>query len=290
MDCEIAGATFLPDGSFALVDTANVKIKVFNKHLHPIASYSTQCHEVLSFNKCFFVVSSPQERCLKLFSYFNKIIEMEQTVDLVGEGYGLCYTDNEFDTNNFAVAVKSQPVQILLFSGMIQTHSVNVRTNEVAIICPEYLTFVKTKHVFIISDRSSSSLVCVNQDGESVWEKNIPECLGLACFHENILVARGDRQSVDIVSINGQIMKSVVSSNDGICHVRALCREYWKPAYSKTRILVGDDTDLIRILSLEDPLLDEDIGQFMGQNQNSENDRGRLDTSAMFSSLTCSLL
>lgn len=266
---EVTGATFLPNNYVVLADKGNEKIKLFDDHYQFVTAYKIPCHDVLAFNDYFIVVTCPVDSCMYILSIYNRKIEHDEKIALDAECYGLCYIDNELDTNNFAVTLAKRPIQILLYSGLKQTGQIDVAQGKITMLSPAYLTYSKSKQLFFISDKIHQCLKCINRAGEVVWEKRIAEACGLSIFHDNVLLARRDRKTVDLIKISGQIIKSVVSIEAGLAHVNTLCNDHWFRSNNTTKVLVTDDTDLVRIFLIEDPLLDEDIRIFIDRSPSS---------------------
>jgi hypothetical protein len=102
-------------------------------------------------------------------------------------------------------------------------------------------------------------------EGSVVWEKRISDCRGITLFGDNLLLARSNRKTVDFANTSGQIIKSVIPAEEGLSHVHTLCSDHWNMIGNTKRVLVCDDTELVRIYLVEDPLLDEDIRIYMNR-------------------------
>lgn len=259
VNTEISGATFLPNGFIVLADKSNERVKLFDDHFLFVTAYTCHCHDVLAFNNFFIVVTCPLDKCLQVLSIYDNEIELDKTIPTDSECYGLCYTDDEKNTNNFAVSVSTRPVQILQFTGLRQTQKIEISPGAISMLCPTFLTFSKSKQLFFLSDKTHQCLKCITMEGSIVWEKRVSDCKGITLFEDNILLARSERRSVDLTNFSGQIIKSVISPEEGLSKVNTLCSDHWHMLGNTKRVLVCDDTELVRVYLIEDPLLDEDI-------------------------------
>ncbi|XP_060573875.1 uncharacterized protein LOC132731676 [Ruditapes philippinarum] len=102
---EITGSTFLPNGFLVLADKSNEKVKLFDDHFRFVTAFKARCHDVLAFNNYFIVVTCPLDLCLMMLSIYDREIELDKTILFEAECYGLCYIDDESNTNRFAVSV-----------------------------------------------------------------------------------------------------------------------------------------------------------------------------------------
>ncbi|XP_053398880.1 uncharacterized protein LOC128556923 [Mercenaria mercenaria] len=289
INIEITGATFLPNGSIVLADKANEKLELFDDHFRFVVAYKCPCHDVLAFNNYFIVVTCPLENCLKMLSIYDREIEHDKTIDLGAECYGLCYIDDECNTNNFAVTVSTRPVQILQYSGLRRTDKIEIAQGSISMLSPVYITFSKLKQLFFVSDKIHQCLKCITTEGEIVWEKRITDCRGLTIFEENVLLARNDRKTVDLINSSGQIIKSVIPFEDGLSQVNTLCSDHWNMVGNTKRLLACDNTELVRVYLTEDPLMDEDIRIYMKRQTSKLADDSDTDESEVKSSV-CILL
>lgn len=269
-NCMITGATFLPDGELIFVDKTNQKLKYFDKHHRFVSSIAIQCFDVLAFNKSFIVASCPLQNQLITLSISDSHFDRKSVVDLEDRCYGLCHMNEGNNDTTFAVTLFSKPVKLLLYTGTKQTNSINIDSGSIIMCCPSYIAYIKQEKMFVLLDDTHACVKCVNQDGVIVWEKRIKNCRGLAVIDDNqILLGRSDRKTIDLVDKGGKILKSVVSDTDGVSNINCLSKDYWQLSRNTTRLLVGDNTNLVRVFLLEDPLKDDDIKIYMRRMPNT---------------------
>ncbi|KAL4230072.1 hypothetical protein ACF0H5_010457 [Mactra antiquata] len=270
-NCLISGATFLPGGELVLADKNNQKLKYFDKHHRFVSSISIQCHDVLACNRNFIIVSSPLLNKLSIFGIHANNIDFLTDLELDASCYGLCHTDNGHG-NKFAVTLSSRPVRVVLFSGTKQTKSIELSAGEITMLCPSYIAYIKTEMTYVLLDDTHACVKCFNNDGSIVWEKKISNCKGLDVFDNHILIGRSDRKTVDMVNVNGKILKSVVTDEDDVSNVNCICTDHFQHTGNTIRLFVGDNTNLARVFLLEDPLKDNDLRVFINRQNTASSD------------------
>ena len=249
-DCTISDVTVLFDGCIVVSDQGNAKLKLFDHNYRLLSTTAASCWNIQTLNEYFIAGSCPRDNCVTYFSIYDNIIEEDSVVSTGKPCYGLCVVDDQL-----AVACAGPTVTIKLVNSKNRSKdkTIDLDKGTMSLKTPYYLTFNNHNNAFIVSDSDSRSVKCFTMEGVIVWEKSLNDGKGLEMCGSNILVARSRQNTVDILDSNGRCLKSIVSIEDGLSCTRAIAIESSDLEDAGTRLVVVDESDLIRVFSLLDP-------------------------------------
>ena len=249
-DCAITDVTFLLDGCVLVSDERNCKLKLFDQNYRLLSSIQASCWNILALNEYFIAGSCHKEKCVKYFSIYDSIIEEESSVDVEKACYGLCLVNEQL-----AVGCAGPTVSIKLLNNKNRSadETINLAKGTIPLRTPYYISYDYDNSNFIVSDSDSMCLKYFTKEGTLVWEKMFNDVKGLETYGSYILVARSKHNTVDILDSKGHCLKSIVSLHDDLLHTTALAIEKPELEDSGERLLVTDETDLVRVFSLLNP-------------------------------------
>ena len=248
--CHVTGASFLPEGQLAVLDSANEKIKLFSKSFVLRSQATIQGHDLLVVSKSLIVVTCPDLNRLALFSIVKDSLKRENIVETEEKCYGLSFSDN----SSFFTATAGSGVSVVKYQQSTSLDRIEISSGKLPFTCPHYIAFSVKNQTFCLTDLSNKIIKNVSNTGDVLWERKIDDCGAVTSFADYFLLCRQDRNTVDVIRPDGQILKSLLTTKDGLCKVTVASVDSWKADLNAVRIAVIDNTDLIYIYMVEDPL------------------------------------
>ncbi|KAL3879484.1 hypothetical protein ACJMK2_031780 [Sinanodonta woodiana] len=252
--CLVTGACFLDDGCVVIVDRGNRKLKLFDACYHFLIAISIDAYDVVNLGHFLVALTCPNEKRMRFYNLHEH--EFIETGDIETEDmcYGLCLMNDKIAVG----CVGSVPnLKIVDNNGGLRT--IRIRSGTLTFKVPYYITYHSSKNYFYVSDAESKCVKCLEADGNIVWERHIKDARGLSICCDYLLMARQEQCTVDIVNNEGQYLKSIISMKDGVHKPHAISV---RSADDRILLLLSDDTDLVSVFTLENPMLKQAVNEY----------------------------
>ena len=213
----ISGCTFMPSGHAVLCDNENANVKlldtalVLREHLK-LCSRPWDVSVVDDNNVLTTLPSTKQLQYLQVFPQ----LKTDRTIQLDKECRGIEVFGDEIYTTQYDDSGKGE-VHVLNLSG---NRKRKVQTN-VKLHYPDYITVSRSGKIFLSAGYDDRATVtCMTTDGNLVYQykdKKLRDPKGMYVDAEdNILVCDCDFNTVQLVTANGKVYGTLLSSNDGV--------------------------------------------------------------------------
>ncbi|WAQ98242.1 hypothetical protein MAR_022615 [Mya arenaria] len=254
-DIDITGVGFINNSHIIMADRMNERVKLFDHNYVLKNSIRMKCFDLLVLEDNHVVVTCPLDENIKYIHVSGNKLHETSTLDINNECYGLCYMHN----NMYAVIVATDPISILVIKNNNRFKTIELATGKITMKTPRYIDYFLENKTFVLTDTIHQCVKNVSASGEVLWERKVPGCKGVAFFGNHVLIARSDRATVDLMSSKGQFLKSIVRLDDGLAEVQAIRINAYFDSTAVTSLIVSENTNLVRIFRVEDPLKDEDL-------------------------------
>ncbi|KAK3577030.1 hypothetical protein CHS0354_003103 [Potamilus streckersoni] len=260
--CLVTGACFLDDGCIVIVDQGNKKLKLFDTYYHFITAMSMDAYDIVHLGNFLVALTCPCEKMMRFYNLQEHKFIGTGDIETEDMCYGLCLMNDKIVVG---CAGSVPNLKIIDENGELRT--TQIQSGKFSLKIPYYVTYINSKSYFYVSDIDSKCAKCLKADGSIVWEREIKDARGLAVCRDYLLMARQDQITVDIVNHEGQCMKSIISVKDGVNKPHAICVKCYDDNIS---LLLSDDTDLVSVFTLEDPMLDRAMNAYHNRRKVSD--------------------
>ena len=249
--CRITAVTFLSDGCVVISDEGNQKLKLFDKNYRFLSSIDGFCWNLVNTNNMSFAGTCPQEKCLKHFIVDDAVIKEGNVVELGQTCYGLCKFGNRV-----AAACSEDKIKVKILNDQKVLKSFLLGKGELNLSKPSNLCYQNAngRKLFYVSDFETSCLKCFTETGDIVWERTLSNMRGFAIYGTSLIVGRGSQHTVDILTMEGRCLKSIVGTEDNLSDVAYIAVE--ESVSLDDRLIVTDESELVRVFTLVDPSAD----------------------------------
>ena len=100
-------------------------------------------------------------------------------------------------------------------------------------------------------------LKCFTETGDIVWERTLTDIKGFAIYGTSLIVGRRSQHTVDILTMEGRCLKSIVGTEDNLSDVAYIAVE--ESVSLDDRLIVTDESELVRVFTLVDPSADHTL-------------------------------
>ncbi|KAL3879483.1 hypothetical protein ACJMK2_031779 [Sinanodonta woodiana] len=260
--CIVTGACFLDDGCIVIVDQGNKKLKLFDMYYHFITVISMDAYDIVSLGNFLVAVTCTCEKKMRFYNLQEHTFIETGDIDTEDMCYGLCLVND-----SIIVGCKGNVPNLKIIDETGELHTIQIQSGKFSLKVPYYVTYDSSKNYFYVSDIESKCAKCIQTDGTIVWEREIKDARGLAVCRDYLLIARQEQVTVDIVNHEGKCMKSIVSIKDGVNKPHAICVKCYD---DNILLLLSDDTDLVSVFTLEDPMLDHAVNAYHNRRKISD--------------------
>ena len=214
----ISGCTFMPSGHAVLCDADNSVIKLLDKNL-VLCEHLKLCswpRDVSVVDDNDVIITLPDTKQLQYIQVFPQL-KTGRTIQLDKTCRGIEVFDDEIYTTQFDGSGQGE-VHILDLNG---NRKRRVQT-DVKFYCPWYITVSRSgKKIFVSAEYADTATVtCKTTDGNLVYQykdKELRYPSGMYVDAEdNILICDSVSNTVQLITANGKMYGTLLSSNDGI--------------------------------------------------------------------------
>ena len=266
-DADITGIGFLPNSYILLTDRLNERLKLFDKNFVLKDSIKIKCFDLQVLDEKKIVVTCPLEYTFRYIKVDGKKLTEISTFDMNNECFGVC----KVKSTSFAMLMMTKPVSIVTVKSSGKYDSVELESGQITMMAPRYIVYIHKSNSYVVSDYIHECIKGISISGSVNWERKLPGCKGVTAFEDNVLVARGDRCSVDLLGDSGQLLKSVIRKDIGLAEVQAICVNTWEvdSGTGHGSMAVSENTNIVRLFRVEDPMNDEDLKAYITPKQPS---------------------
>lgn len=248
-DCWYTGAAFLSDGRFVLVDRSNRKLKLFSKNYRLLNSifFTTKPWDVTVVGENEIAVTLPEEHGIQLLTTGDSI-KMSDYFTTEEACFGIKHVRGKF----FALCYDGKPPALkVISSDGRELAAIGVDDDGSPLFSrPIYVTSNNAGTVIYVSDERRGCITCLTETSEHCYTYStidLSHVAGITLDREgNLYVCRNHAKSVQVVSPEGDRIKTIVSREE-ITYPRAIAYDE-----KEDRLLITQgDKSVVKIFHFE---------------------------------------
>ncbi|XP_062620412.1 uncharacterized protein LOC134281987 [Saccostrea cucullata] len=222
----VGGLAYVKSGDVICLDLNNECIKRFDKNFKIVASIE------VPFDCCGMTITSHDEiavTCLNEIHFYNVgKFGMNRTAKYVtvnGMAHGIASDQSWFAVTCDISEPEESTIRIIDENGREQLAIYPPVVSELPLKLSSSIEFDKSVGRVFISESAPSRVVCVNFQGEALWDTSIPGgSRGIVSIGNNILVCDQFSEKVRLLTKDGALKAAVLSSEDGLCNPDIIAR------------------------------------------------------------------
>lgn len=224
----LGGLAIVKSGDIICLDLNNERIKRFDKNFKMVSSID------IPFASCGMTLTSHDEiavTCLNEIHFYNVgKFGMNRTAkyfSVNGMAHGIAHDRNWFAVTCDITEPDESTIRVIDATGSERYVIDPPIVSGLSLKLTSFIEFDLTLGCIFLSDSAPSRVVCINFEGEALWDISIPGgSRGLVSINdENLLVCDQFSEKVRLLSKDGVLKSSVISSEDGLCNPDLIARK-----------------------------------------------------------------
>lgn len=224
----LGGLAIVKSGDIICLDLNNERIKRFDKNFKMVSSID------IPFASCGMTLTSHDEiavTCLNEIHFYNiGKFGMNRTAkyfSVNGMAHGIAHDQNWFAVTCDITEPDESTIRVIDTTGSERYVIDPPVVSGLSLTLTSFIEFDLTLGCIFLSDSAPSRIVCINFEGEALWDISIPGgSRGLVSIDDdNLLVCDQFSEKVRLLSKDGVLKSSVISSEDGLCNPDLIARK-----------------------------------------------------------------
>lgn len=224
----LGGIAMVKSGDIICLDLNNERIKRFDKNFKMVSSID------IPFASCGLTLTSHDEiavTCLNEIHFYNVgkfgMNRTAKCISVNGMAHGIAHDQNWFAVTCDITEPDESTIRVIDATGNQRYVIDPPLVSGLSLKLTSFIEFDLTLGCIFLSDSAPSRIVCVNFEGEALWDVSIPGgSRGLVSIDdENLLVCDQFSEKVRLLSKDGILKSSVITSEDGLCNPDLIARK-----------------------------------------------------------------
>lgn len=224
----LGGLATVKSGDIICLDLNNERIKRFDKNFKMVSSID------IPFASCGMTLTSHDEiavTCLNEIHFYNVgkfgMNRTAKCISVNGMAHGIAHDQNWFAVTCDITEPDESTIRVIDATGSERYVIDPPVVSGLSLKLTSFIEFDLNLGCIFLSDSAPSRVVCINFEGEALWDISIPGgSRGLVSIDdENLLVCDQFSEKVRLLSKDGVLKSSVISSEDGLCNPDLIARK-----------------------------------------------------------------
>lgn len=224
----LGGLAIVKSGDIICLDLNNERIKRFDKNFKMVSSID------IPFASCGMTLTSHDEiavTCLNEIHFYNigkfGMNRTAKCISVNGMAHGIAHNQNWFAVTCDITEPDESTIRVIDATGSERYVIDPPVVSGLSLKLTSFIEFDLNLGCIFLSDSAPSRVVCINFEGEALWDISIPGgSRGLVSIDdENLLVCDQFSEKVRLLSKDGVLKSSVISSEDGLCNPDLIARK-----------------------------------------------------------------
>lgn len=224
----LGGLAIVKSGDIICLDLNNEQIKRFDKNFKMVSSID------IPFASCGMTLTSHDEiavTCLNEIHFYNVgkfgMNRTAKCISVNGMAHGIAHNQNWFAVTCDITEPDESTIRVIDATGSERYVIDPPVVSGLSLKLTSFIEFDLNLGCIFLSDSAPSRVVCINFEGEALWDISIPGgSRGLVSIDdENLLVCDQFSEKVRLLSKDGVLKSSVISSEDGLCNPDLIARK-----------------------------------------------------------------
>lgn len=224
----LGGLAIVKSGDIICLDLNNERIKRFDKNFKMVSSID------IPFASCGMTLTSHDEiavTCLNEIHFYNVgkfgMNRTAKCISVNGMAHGIAHNQNWFAVTCDITEPDESTIRVIDATGSERYVIDPPVVSGLSLKLTSFIEFDLNLGCIFLSDSAPSRVVCINFEGEALWDISIPGgSRGLVSIDDaNLLVCDQFSEKVRLLSKDGVLKSSVISSEDGLCNPDLIARK-----------------------------------------------------------------